>query len=91
MDIIYKKRCRGKTTDLIRLSAETGYPIVAVDAWWIRTYADKLGIKIPRPISIWDIKSGEIKPDGKVLVDELEYVVKYLVGLDIDTATLSSE
>lgn len=91
MDIIYKKRNRMKTSDLIRLSAMTGYPIIAIDSSAVESKAKKLGIEIPRPIPLLYVKTGRVKPEGKVLVDDLEYVIKHLTGLDIDTATLSSE
>lgn len=91
MDIIYKRRGRGATADLIRLSALTGYPIVAPHSECLEHLAKELGVEIPRPIPLWYIETGRVKPEGKVLVDDMEYVVKYLTGLDIDTATLTAE
>ena len=73
MKIIAGERQSGKTTELIRISAVTGYPIVTFTcqaAEHVKRMAYEMGVKIPDPIY-----SGErgVSLPSKVLVDQIDY------------------
>lgn len=93
MDIIYKEK-RGRDprlVDLVKLSAQTGYPIISPYPGYVELAAKELGIEIPRTIPLWYFGMGKAKPEGKVLVDDIEYVMEYLTNLDVVAATLVAE
>ena len=92
-DFIYKKRNTGKTTELIKRSAETGaFIVVRTGAMASATEAQAkdIGYKIPKPMSlimfnhIMNIpehreKREEIFEKG-ILIDELQLVIDTLFG-----------
>lgn len=87
MNIIYKSRGEGKTTELVRLSASTGMPIVCMDTRHINYIAKELGLTIPKPVAIKDY---EPFSNDKILVDDAEYVLQHLIG-KIDCMSISKE
>ena len=86
MKIIYKPRGTGKTTELVKMSAKTGFPIVCMDTRHITFVAQELGLEIPVPIAIRDYKPS----CEKILVDDAEYVLQYLLG-KVECMTISKE
>jgi hypothetical protein len=93
MKKIIKERGQGKTTELIKISAETQYPIIALtmmDIVYIKEQSNKMGYKIPDPIllSDWRIKyhGSDIKA---VLVDEGEMMLETLLGYPIYAISLT--
>jgi hypothetical protein len=87
--LIRKDRGTGKTTELIRLSANRGIPIIAptmMMANAIKKQAQELGVDIPEPTTINKIVNQGGKP-GKYLIDELEICLR---GLGIDPVAASS-
>lgn len=98
MRMILKGRGEGKTTELVKLSAETGYPIVVGCKYHtdeIKNIAIKLGVKIPKPISIHkDVRGVRLE---KVLIDHTEILLCYLVSkalgnsVDIHAITLNAD
>ena len=83
----------GKTTELIKISAETGYPIVCVSkaiAHVISSQAHDLGFKIPFPITFRELplKSSKYKA---VLVDEIEHLLEELIGRVVYVGATSAE
>ena len=85
MKIIYKSRGKGKTTELVKISASTGLPIVCKTTSHINYIAKELGLTIPTPIAIKDYKPFS---NEKILVDDAEYVLSHLIGR-IECMTIS--
>lgn len=93
MKLYVAKRQEGKTTMLIKKSAETGAIIVVatkVMAQYVKESAEKRGLSIPGPISIdhyIQILAQGGPPDlkQKYLLDDLQTI---LIRLGVDTATI---
>ena len=104
MNVIFRPRQTGKTTDLIKRAAEIGGIIVTntiPDAVNVAKLAAEMGTKIRKPISIrqFNITVGEIlREKVPVLVDDAEYILQYLMNMslaggkiNIDTITVTNE
>ena len=103
-DFIIGKRQSGKTTELIKRSAETGAIIVAatmIQADAIYYEATTMGFDIPRPISIrvlQNIISGQRKPytynelkTKGLLVDELQLLFRQLFNsIPVNAVTVTN-
>ena len=87
MNIIYKSRGKGKTTELVKISAKTNMPIICMNTNHIKFVAKELDLIIPEPIAIKNYKPNTYE---KVLVDDAEYVLQYLIG-KIDCMSISCE
>lgn len=91
MDMILKDRGHGKTCDLIKLSSQTGYPIVCATksvAQSIKEKAHDIGINIPPAISARELKAMEEKPT-KVYIDDLRSTLEMALGCEIAGFTQS--
>lgn len=88
MKIIYAPRCAFKTTELVRLSAETNTPILCQHPSYIVDLAKELALTIPAPIDLRDYKPRTVE---RILVDDAEVVLSQLLGAKIDAMTLSDE
>ena len=93
MNIIAAGRGTGKTTLLIRKSAELMMPILCYDhtkASSIKYKAERLGLIIPEPI----IYNGRGTVNGKnlegVLIDDLDTFLQRVIGTPIEYATTTS-
>lgn len=80
MQLIVKDRGACKTHMLIQISAVTGYPIVCFDdyqASWTKEKAELLGLDIPDPISIRQLRNENIGTQmrDKVLVDDVQMII----------------
>lgn len=81
MNFIHGGRATGKTTLLIRQSAETGIPILTTNYGRIRLYkdyAEHLGLKIPDPI-LWKNRKLPLKDGSKVLIDNGEETINNIL------------
>ena len=93
---IIKPRQGGKTTDLLKMSAKTGYPIVAKnisEAKDLKKKAKNMGISIPDCITITQILNKNVKVEAKhVLVDDADYFINYitvkLIGCELAGLTM---
>lgn len=93
---IIKPRQGGKTTDLLKMSAETGYPIIAKnvsEAKDLKKKAKNMGISIPDCITITQILNKNVKVEAKhVLVDDADYFINYitvkLIGCELAGLTM---
>lgn len=86
MDLIIKGRCRGKTTDLVRLSHATSIPIVSLYPGYVKYVAKDLNLSIPEPMCITHyIKNYKGQP---AYFDNLDRLLA-CIGLNVDTATLT--
>ena len=91
MEVCNLPRGLGKTTYLIYRSYITQYPIVCFSETHraeVLKQSRRMRIDIPDPINAKDLLDKKVKPE-KVLVDEALYVLKVLLDVDIDTASLS--
>lgn len=85
MDIktIIKPRQGGKTTDLLSMSAETGYPIVVKnrnDSRLLKKRAKEISLTIPEPITTTQILNGKVKINtNHVLIDDAEYFINQIM------------
>lgn len=97
MKKIIKKPCGGKTTELIKKSAETGMYIVTANRQMVNhtaKMAADMGLNIPYPIAFQDfldareniIRSSFI---DKVLIDDADLCLQSIFGrIEIDTITM---
>lgn len=82
MKMILKGRGEGKTTELVKLSAETGYPIVTHSVGHnevIKTRAKELKINIPKPIHFKQLDSLRGMHISGVLVDDADMLLSSLI------------
>ncbi len=79
---IFKPRQSGKSTDLIKISAVTGYYIVTANrerAKALFELAQKLGYNIPNPFTVEEyLRSGKLKGSfiKKILIDDADAVLQ---------------
>lgn len=83
----------GKTTELIKISSETGKYIVCADrdrAWFIARIARDLRLKIPHPVTIREfvLKKPFV---AEVLVDDVLDVLEAIIGKRISHATTRAQ
>ena len=88
MKVINMDRGEGKTTFLVALSAEHNIPIVAMDPHAVQAVADRIGVKIPKPMSV---KEAMNAPHMKVLVDEVNHVAARALNKTIVTCTITEK
>lgn len=92
MNIFIKGRGEGKTTELIKMSNITGYPIVVLSyssRKFILEIAKKLGLNIPEPIIY---ERGVTRFNNcHVLIDELDYFLRQALGCQVESASLDRE
>lgn len=86
-------RQTGKTSRLVRLSHETGFPIVASTlerARFIESMAARERIEIPRPMTPRDLALSrkDLARDNRVLVDEMADLVGSIVGARVVGGTI---
>lgn len=98
MEIIQMGRGRGKTIYLIKKSAELKYPIICcseAQRKMIKDTAKEMRLDIPDPISFSSINSKEklrgLSNFDKLLIDDLEYVLKRLFDKEIYAATVTCD
>lgn len=94
MNIYIAERQIGKTTMLVKMSAETGaiivvptYPMIK----YVENIAKDLGLEIPKPIDCFQFMRGLPRFENKkYLIDELQMVLSLMgvesATLDIDSA-----
>lgn len=95
MDILNLERGKGKTTYLIQRSHMTRTPILVgmeMQKNYIKNKARDMGISIPEPLSVNDLfgdsSRGKVKPTS-ILVDEMPTVLQTILGITIDTVTMT--
>lgn len=81
MIIITGERGIGKTSELIKLSEETGYPIVARDSYnakYIKDRAKAMGAKIPDVYTEMQVKDGKLRGTDYrgILLDDADSVIE---------------
>lgn len=98
MKLINRGRGTGKTTQLLYTSATTNYPIITVaerQGEYLERLAEKLGLKIPKPITFRRFNPRFLPPGSKILVDNLEFmlsdILKDYFKTEVCAATISHE
>lgn len=96
MKLIIKERGMGKTTDLIRLSAETGQYILVADFNRARNVADmarKMGLNIPYPVTVCEgLKEGFRGTFIRsILIDDADIVLQMVFHVGVTAITLTKE
>lgn len=93
MEIIIGERGSGKTTELIKRSAETGaYILVATKMMAACVYTDAVhgGYNIPYPITIMEYLNGEFDKRTPILIDELDLALGSIFNLEkVEAVTLT--
>lgn len=92
MKIIAKGRGKGKTTELIKMSAEKQIPIVCMigSIQYIIDKAKEMGLTIPKPLTVQQLNMTQWK-DKPVLVDNAEFILQTKLGHKIEAITLNSD
>lgn len=92
--IYYGARRSGRTSELIKLSAETGYPIVTLNREFCRSIelrAEQMGIDIPAPISFCNFKNFGIgRRIDHILIDDVDLVIGCYLGARVEAVSLES-
>jgi len=96
MYFIHGGRASGKTTLLLKQSADTGIPILTTNYWrlhWYEEYAKRLGLKIPKPI-LWKNRKLGLEPDSKVFIDNgeefLNHILRFNSGVVCEAMVIDS-
>ena len=91
LNIIYKPRNSGKTTDLIKISAEKNIPILCFSSSissYIISLAKELNLRIPKPIALHDYANHVV---DNVIIDDAEYVLQCLLNSNIEAMGITRE
>lgn len=95
-EIIVRGRQGGKTTELIRRSAETGGYIVCTTrqrAWQIKQQAEDLGLYIPFPLTVAEWEKHAYHPPGVrgLLFDDLDRIIQAMSAVPVLAATWTAD
>jgi hypothetical protein len=95
-EIIVRGRQGGKTTELIRRSAESGCYIVCTDhrrAWQIKRQAEDLGLSIPFPLTTSEWQKRAYHPPGVrgLLFDDLDRIIQGMTTVPVLAATWTAD
>lgn len=98
MKIVRMNRGNGKTTYLIKKSAELQYPIIChseKQKELIKKKAEKMELGIPEPISVNSINFREnlrgIDYNTELLIDDLDIILHKILYNKINIATISCD
>ena len=92
MRIYNLPRCSGKTTRILYISEYTKAPILCMDEitkYELLRRAGALGIEIPSPITLSDLKEGIEFEGNEILVDEALMLLERLINGIATDKTLS--
>lgn len=95
MKIIMLERGKGKTTELVKMSAETQTYILTATKQNVRhicQIADDLGLNIPYPITVNEYLDGKLKESfiKSILIDDVDCVLRSIFNtVQIDAITLT--
>jgi hypothetical protein len=95
-EIIIRGRQGGKTSELIRRSAETGCYIVCTDrrrAWQIAEQARDIGLNIPFPLTAAEWQKHAYHPPGVrgLLFDDLDRIIQGMTAVPVLAATWTAD
>lgn len=87
MNLLIKGRGKNKTTGLIYTSEATRYPIVCngkIQTHYIKEMAEKMGCKIPEPLTVEELRHHTLPPKSNILFDNLETIIEKAVNVYLD-------
>lgn len=93
MICIVGDRRTGKTTALIKMSAETGIPIFAPTfgmARCIERQAESMGVSMPKPEVLKKDSPNVFLYGRKVMIDEAQMILRHHFGIEAVCATFDS-
>ena len=96
MKIIVRGRRAGKTTEMIRLAAETGSYIVCTDQRRARQIAERareLGLSIPFPLTAEEWAGRHYHPPGVrgIAFDDLDRIIQGMSSVPVLAATWTAD
>lgn len=97
MKVIMLERGKGKTTELVKISAETQTYILTAtkqNVEHICQIADDLGLNIPYPITVNEYLNGKLRGSfiKNILIDNADCVLQSIFNtVQIDAITLTGE
>lgn len=93
---IIKPRQSGKSTELVKRSAEQKIPIITRnknECKYLKSIAEKLNLEIPDPICIKTAMNTLLLQSDKVIIDDAEYILNYMMKnlcrAEIDTIAMT--
>ena len=94
MKMIILEHGRGKTTELIKLSAKTGYYIVCINIEEVSRVvclSKEMGMNIPFPLTFQEFSSGQYYAKGikGFLIDNAELFIQSLSKVPVVAISLS--
>ena len=93
MKIVMGGRRSGKTSELIRASAETGAPIVCFNydaRKCVEAAAKSMGVKIPQPVHLAErMRQDGRNRHGRIIVDEAQLVLAKLLDGRIEAISVN--
>jgi hypothetical protein len=95
MEIMNLPRCCGKSTNIIIEAVNTGYPVIVgtnMQKRHLERRAEEITNKCISIYTVEEFLRGKIdfKPK-KVLIDELPFVLSYLLNAECEMATMTSK
>lgn len=95
---IIKPRQTGKSTELVKRSAELKIPIITInktESDYLKRIANNLGLEIPDPICIKIAMNTRTLQSDKVIVDNAEFILNHMMkeicGAEIDTMAMCND
>ena len=92
MKIIAKGRGQGKTTELIKISADKQIPIVCdtSSVQYIIDKAKEMNLKIPQPLTVQQLNMIQWR-DKSILVDNAELILQNKLGHKIEAVSINTD
>ncbi len=97
MKVIQSPRGAGKTTEIVKQSAETGAVIVCISIHatiHVLRIANQLKLRIPTPFILDEIFNpiSPLKSTGvKLIMDDLDIMLEIMTGCGIEAVTITKE
>jgi hypothetical protein len=96
MKMIVRGRQGGKTTEMIRLAAETQAYIVCTDqrrAWQIAQQARDMGLSIPFPLTAGEWQERHYHPPGVrgLMFDDLDRIIQGMTAVPVLAASWTAD
>ena len=94
MEVIYRSRGRGKTTDLIKIAAEGFYYMVCANmkrVQWTANLARELGLDIPFPVTFDEFIRKEYYGKGikGFVIDDADQLLQYMSSVPVFAVALN--
>ena len=93
MKILNYPRCTGKTTELVKLAGEAGYPIIVSTEQKKKKLKEQILVS-PYSIEVFTaaeflhgLNGAKFDPNSKICIDDMDEVLQYIVGFEIAYAT----